>query len=162
MFTPLSLFMPMTAKQVLQNTKRTIMMGDDTLWLVADSSSQGMAQIYQFLDVLKYSWSISDALFINIHTAVSEAVLNAAEHGNKWQPNKSVYLCASHYDGAFTFTIEDEGEGFNFLRIENPTDKDKRGQPRGRGVFIMKYLCDHIHYSEEGRCVKMHFSEKKK
>lgn len=161
MFTPLTLFVPMTAKQVLQNTKRTIMMGNNTLWLVVDSNPHGMAQVYQFLDLMKYSWAIDDTLFVNIHTAVSEAVLNASEHGNKWDEKKSIYLCASHDNESLTFTIEDDGEGFNYRKIQNPTDKEKLEQPRGRGIFIMQHLCDYLHFTENGKCVKMVFATDK-
>jgi len=160
MFSPLTLITPTSAKQVLQSTKRTIMMGDNTMWLVVDSNTHGLAQIYQFLDLLKYSWSIDETLFANIHTAVSEAITNAAEHGNKWEEKKSVYLCATRDGQSFTFTIEDEGDGFNYRKIENPTDQDKRSKPGGRGIFIMNYLSDHIQFSESGKCVKLFFHKK--
>ncbi len=157
----LSLFLPMSARQILQNKKRTIILGENTLWLVVDSSLQGISQINQFLDLLKQSWSINEKLSTNIYAAVCEATMNAIDHGNKWQEDKSVYISATNDNDSYTFTIEDEGDGFNYRRIENPTDEDKRSKEGGRGIFIMNYLTDNLHFSENGRCVKLLFSKEK-
>jgi serine/threonine-protein kinase RsbW len=161
MFTLLTIPMQMTAKQMLLHSKRTIMLHENSMWLVVDSSVYGLSQIYQFMDLLKYSWSIDETLFENIHTAVSEAVTNAAEHGNKWDKNKSIYVAVSRDRDAYTFTVEDEGEGFNYRKIANPTDPENREKEGGRGIFIMNYLSDHIYFSENGKCVKLFFSQRK-
>jgi serine/threonine-protein kinase RsbW len=146
-------------KQFLQGKKSTLIQGSNTLWFVFDSSDHGLDQFYQFTDFLKRAWNITDAHFANIYTALSEAVLNAAGHGNKWEKEKSVYVNATHHDGYYTFLIEDEGEGFNYRRIENPTDKENREKPGGRGIFIMNYLATDVNYSEGGRLVKLLFSD---
>jgi serine/threonine-protein kinase RsbW len=156
---PLFSIMPnLPPRQFLQGKKSTFIPGNDTLWLVFDSTDQGLGQFYQFADFLKRLWNITDTQFASMYTALSEAVLNAVNHGNKWEKGKSVYVNANRYDGYYTFCIEDEGDGFNYHRIENPTDKENRMKAGGRGIFIMNYLSTDVHFSENGRMVKLLFS----
>ena len=155
-----SILPALAPKQFLQGKRSTFIPGNDVLWLVFDSTDHGLAQFYQFADFMKRAWNIPETVFINIHTALSEAVLNAAGHGNSWQPEKSVYVNAYRYDGYFTFFVEDEGEGFNYHKINNPTDSENRVKTGGRGIFIMNYLADDLTYSENGRAVKLLFAKR--
>jgi serine/threonine-protein kinase RsbW len=158
MLTSLNLLTP---KQVMQGTRRTFIPGDNTLWLAFDSTTNGLSHFYQFTDFLKRSWNIDDAGFMNIQNALSEAVINAIDHGNKWQEGKSVFVNARRDEDYYIFSIEDEGEGFNHNKIQNPTDKELREKEGGRGIFIMKYLSENVQFSGDGRCVKLLFKNDK-
>ena len=153
----LTVFAP---KHVLKSKKETFIASDDVCLLNFESNDNGIKQFYQLLDSLKRTWNINDAVFVNMHTALSEAAINAVEYGNKRDEKKSVYIHGRKFEEEFTFTIEDEGVGFNYHRIENPTGKQNREKPGGRGIFIMTYLADTIHFSEGGTCVKMLFRNK--
>ncbi len=158
MISMLSAFGP---KQVLQNKTGTFIASADVYWLNFESSNNGINQFYLLLDFLKRTWNIKDALYVNMHTALSEAVINAVEHGNKEDEKKSVYINARRFEEDYTFTIEDEGEGFGCHRVENPTDIQNRSKPGGRGIFIMTHLSEVINFSEGGTSVKMLFRNKR-
>ncbi|CAN5917561.1 hypothetical protein BH11BAC7_BH11BAC7_09410 [soil metagenome] len=153
----ISMLASLNPKQVLEGKKNTFMAGNDVLWMNFDSTSNGIAHFSQFIDFIKRSWMIKDADFMNIKTVLSEAVLNAVDHGNKREEGKSVYVNARREGEHYAFTIEDEGAGFSPHRIENPTDKKNRDKPGGRGIFIMTYLSDDVQFSEGGTCVRLLF-----
>mgnify|MGYP001314417860 CR=1 FL=1 len=57
-----------------------------------------------------------------------------------------------------TFTVEDEGAGFDYDSLPDPTDPKNIEKPHGRGVFLMRNLSDDISFLNEGSIVKMVFS----
>ena len=147
-------------KEFLRGKRSTLIPGNNVLWLVFDSTDQGLEQFYQFTDFMKRAWNIADSCFINIQTALSEAVMNAVDHGNKREKEKSVYINACRYERYFTFLVEDEGEGFDYNQVENPTRKENRLKEGGRGIFIMNLLAEDVDFEKDGRMVKLLFANR--
>lgn len=94
----------------------------------------------------------------NILIAITEAVNNAIHHGNKSDPMAEVKVCFSVKDDELTCTVEDEGAGFDFDSLPDPTDPKNIEKPHGRGVFLMRNLSDDISFLEDGSVVKMVFN----
>jgi len=90
---------------------------------------------------------------INAKIALVEALTNAMEHGNKLDPQKKVRIIAEFSQEQAVFTIEDEGEGFNYEEVKDPTDKENLFRPRGRGIFMMRQFMDEIRYIHPGNKV---------
>jgi serine/threonine-protein kinase RsbW len=91
--------------------------------------------------------------FGTISVAVLQAVENAIVHGNKRNPEKSVTIKFSRAKGGVSFTVEDEGKGFDYKSYTDlPTDTEQ-----GTGIFLMNVLSDNCQFSNKGRCVKMLF-----
>ena len=102
--------------------------------------------------------SIQEEYYGNILIAVTEAVNNAMNHGNKNDKNKFVYFsCEQLQNGYLSFTIEDEGIGFDVNSLPDPTLPENLEKESGRGVFLMEHLSDEINYSNEGRKVELIF-----
>lgn len=146
----------------LENPKQDIhtikdLPGNNDLWLDINTTQLGIAHFDEFADFMKRAWNIDDSSFLNIYTALSEALMNAADHGNAWEENKQIHIHARRDQEHFIISIRDEGEGFNYKRIANPTDIENRTKVGGRGIFIMNYLADITRYSEFGRCVQLFF-----
>jgi len=80
----------------------------------------------------------------------SEAVTNAMLHGNKMNPDKKVTITANADDNEITFTVLDEGDGFNPDDIPNPLAEENLLKPSGRGVFLMNTYCDEVIYQKNG------------
>lgn len=129
----------------------------DTAFLVIRTDISGMSQFHRFTETLKRRWKIHDELFSSIIIALTEAVTNAAEHGNKRKSGKNISISATRDEYAFSFTVEDEGEGFDHRRVPNPTEEENLIKPGGRGLFVMRQLADYTHFSLGGRRVKMLF-----
>lgn len=97
--------------------------------------------------------------FGNVLIAVTEAVNNAILHGNKNVSNASVYIKSASNDISFLFSIEDEGNGFDFLTLPDPTAPENIEKENGRGIFLMKNLADEVEFENNGRRVLIYFSK---
>jgi serine/threonine-protein kinase RsbW len=106
----------------------------------------------------------------DLKTAVSEACLNAMEHGNKNHPDKKVRVTMNYKDGVFSVSVMDEGEGMNGTpEIPEEPDIAKKinnlETPRGLGMFLIKRLVDHVEFNQvtdEGHMVRMRLRMKKR
>jgi serine/threonine-protein kinase RsbW len=98
--------------------------------------------------------------FGNLMVAVSEAVINSIQHGNKNIPEKEVTLDFKANDNFLSFTIQDEGNGFDFKNLPDPTLPENLEKANGRGIFLMRNLADHIQFNETGNSVELRFNLK--
>ncbi|MBD79742.1 MAG: ATP-binding protein [Crocinitomicaceae bacterium] len=100
---------------------------------------------------------IDERYFGNIIIAVTESVNNAIVHGNKENPEKDVNLHYFLNGKELGFVVEDQGEGFNFDIIPDPTLPENIEKLSGRGIFLMKSLADEVCFTKDGRSVEMKF-----
>lgn len=101
--------------------------------------------------------NIKDEKFGNILLAITEAVDNAIEHGNKNHPDKAVELSYSASGSDVTFTVADQGHGFDPDHVSDPTHPHNESE-EGRGLFVMKQLADKITFEENGKKVVLSFN----
>ena len=121
------------------------------------SLSANIRIVESFVDNAKEKYSLDDDLYGNIMIAVVESVTNAILHGNKTDESKTVKLSAMLEDEQVTFTIEDQGHGFNQDHLPDPTAPENVRNPGGRGIYLMKHLADEVHFTKEGRKVELTF-----
>ncbi|HET6671240.1 MAG TPA: ATP-binding protein [Pyrinomonadaceae bacterium] len=91
----------------------------------------------------------------NLFIALDEAFVNAVKHGNKNDPNKLVRITAELSPREASFTVEDEGEGFNLQDIPDPCDPANLFKSSGRGVLLIYNIMDEVEYNAQGNRVKM-------
>jgi len=94
----------------------------------------------------------------NILIAVTEAVNNAIQHGNMEDPSKSVLVSVHHNDKELKFIISDNGEGFAFDNLPDPTAPENIEKESGRGIFLMKSLADEVDFESNGSKVVLTFA----
>lgn len=93
----------------------------------------------------------------DLNLILDEAIVNAMEHGNSWDPEKNVTVKIYHNENDVQILIEDEGSGFNYNNLDS---KDLNWQPgsrlniRGRGIFLLKQLCN-IEWINRGNVIKI-------
>lgn len=99
-------------------------------------------------DLLEYlhgaGWS--DREIFGIHMAVEEALVNAIQHGNHEDPDKSVYV---HYQATprhLRIEIADEGPGFTPGTVPDPTTGELLCEPHGRGLLLMRAYMSRVKY----------------
>ena len=93
-----------------------------------------------------------------INMAVRESVANAVEHGNKYDPNKTVDVRFTIGVDALRVTIRDHGEGFDPASLPDPLDPENLLNPAGRGILYMRSFMDAVDYDrhpEGGMLVSM-------
>jgi serine/threonine-protein kinase RsbW len=113
--------------------------------------------VESFIDNSKEKFNIEDDIYGNIMVAVTESVNNAIRHGNKFDKDKNVLLSLFVDDDRLRFEIEDEGPGFDFNTLYDPTAPENIESPGGRGIFLMKNLSDEVEFSKDGRKVQLTF-----
>lgn len=135
-------------------------MSDDTVLYTLQLPSQidSITTVENFVDTLKEEYNIGDDTYANMLTCLSEATINAIIHGNKQDENKKVYINVEVYAGKkVQFTVADEGDGFDYNRLPDPTAPENLENLTGRGVFIIKHLADQCIFNLTGNEVELHF-----
>ena len=122
------------------------------------SSDPGnLDQVEIFAKDLASRYKISADKYPNILISLTEAVNNAIIHGNQGDNEKIVSIYLRHSDSGITIRVCDQGSGFNPHSVPDPTSPDQIEQEGGRGVFLIRELCDHCSYLDEGRTLEMFF-----
>ncbi|HNX65531.1 MAG TPA: ATP-binding protein [Bacteroidales bacterium] len=125
--------------------------------LKIQSNIDNLIKVENLIDNLSKRLGVSDEVYGKVLVSTIEAVNNAIIHGNKNVESKAVYLVCSSNGSSLTIIVKDEGEGYNFNNIPDPTSVENLEKLSGRGVFIMKKLADDIEFNEFGNEVKMTF-----
>ena len=129
----------------------------NTISIQVPSISENIRMIESFIDNAKERFHLDDDMYGNIMIAVTEAVNNAIKHGNSNDRSKNVFLSLSLDDSMLRFVIKDEGSGFNYENLPDPTAPENLEKPGGRGIFLMKHLSDEVNFKENGRVVELSF-----
>lgn len=125
--------------------------------LEINSRPESINIIEKLIDDMRSEHNIHEDAFGNILVAVTEAVNNAIQHGNKYDPNKKVKVTYEMEEETMSFTISDQGSGFDYYNLPDPTAPENIEKPTGRGVFLMKHLADQIIFSDNGKTVELFF-----
>lgn len=139
-------------RMTLQSTKM-----ENSMSLKIPSILENIRIIESFIDNAKEQFQFNDDIYGNILIAVTESVNNAILHGNKGDGNKNVYLTLEIDDSNVKFIVKDEGEGFDYSTLPDPTEPDNIDTMGGRGIFLIKHLADEVKFFEDGREVSMTF-----
>ncbi|MFN7837683.1 MAG: ATP-binding protein [Bacteroidota bacterium] len=121
------------------------------------SLAENIRMIESFIDNAKEKYHLNDDIYGNIMIAVTEAVNNAIKHGNRSDSSKNVALSLSLAEGLIRFKVEDEGTGFDFHNLPDPTTAENLEKPGGRGIFLMKHLADEVEFTDNGKVVELSF-----
>ena len=81
--------------------------------------------------------------------------MNAVKHGNRNDPTKLLRVTAELSAHEATFTVEDEGDGFDVREIPDPRDAANLFKSSGRGVLLIYNIMDEVEYSQGGARLKM-------
>lgn len=121
------------------------------------SKYESITQLEALIEEIADKYQVSDDTFANMMTCLNEAVVNAIVHGNKLDDNKIVIVNAEVDGKRIIWSISDEGDGFDYNNLADPTAPDKLEELTGRGVFILKHLADQCVFNAKGNEVELHF-----
>ena len=63
-------------------------------------------------------------------------------------------------DDKLRFRIEDEGSGFDYKNVPDPTAPENIENVNGRGIFLMEKLSDKLEFTRNGATVELEFNLK--
>ena len=125
--------------------------------IAINSDIENLRIVETLVDTLSKKLGISDEVYGKILISTVEAVNNAILHGNKGKKEKIVTIDFNADGNMFEVTVKDEGDGFEFNNIPDPTDPANIENLHGRGVFLMRSLADRIEFNDSGNEVRMRF-----
>lgn len=121
------------------------------------SKEESITQLEELIENLSDTYNISEDTFANMMTCLNEALINAIKHGNKMDATKKVIINAEVDNKRIIWTVTDEGPGFDYVHLPDPTAAENVENLTGRGVFIMKHLADQCIFNTSGNEVELHF-----
>ena len=125
--------------------------------LSISSKSENIVLIEKMVEDVCDLFNIPEDHYGNILVALTEAVNNAIHHGNKADPEKQIEICFKTQKNEISFVIKDQGKGFDFSSLPDPTNPENIEKPHGRGVFLMRNLADKVEFEESGSKVVLTF-----
>jgi serine/threonine-protein kinase RsbW len=121
------------------------------------SKIENINLVERLIDEISASCNLSSEIYGNLLVAMVEAVNNAIIHGNKLDESKEVHIWYEIDSHNIIFEVKDQGPGFNFNHLPDPTLPENLEKPHGRGIFLMKHLVDEMQFSDNGARVKLKF-----
>ncbi len=122
------------------------------------SKSENIFLVEKMIEDICELFNISEDYYGNILVALTEAVNNAIHHGNKTNPNKNIDISFKALPTHISFVVKDEGDGFNYNALPDPTNPENIEKPNGRGVFLMINLADKVTFEDNGSKVVLDFN----
>lgn len=110
-----------------------------------------------FIEQLVHEFQLPQYLTGRVNLCVIEAVNNSVLHGNKLNPDKMVRIIAEQYTDRICIIVEDEGNGFDYTHIPDPTAPENMLKACGRGLYLMSSLTDELTFQSNGSKVLMSF-----
>jgi serine/threonine-protein kinase RsbW len=121
------------------------------------SDAQHLRQVERLIEDVCQLYDVNEDAYGNMLIAVTEGVNNAMAHGNQSNPNKFVRISFVAENDTLIFSISDEGNGFDYTNLPDPTDPENISKISGRGVFLMSTLSDSILFEDNGKRVLLGF-----
>ncbi|MCE3281141.1 MAG: ATP-binding protein, partial [Bacteroidetes bacterium] len=121
------------------------------------SKAENIILVERMIEDVCDLFNISEDYYGNILVSLTEAVNNAIYHGNQSNPNKSIDISFKSHPDRVSFSVKDEGPGFNYESLPDPTNPENIEKPNGRGVFLMRNLADNVTFEDNGSKVILDF-----
>jgi serine/threonine-protein kinase RsbW len=130
----------------------------ERLQLILPSLMENVHQVEKFVEDICDEYNINNTYFANILVALTEAFENAIKHGNLNDPSKNVTIVFASRPEGLSFTVSDEGNGFDINQVPDPTDLNiDISKIKGRGIFLLRCLADEITFPDNGKKVEILF-----
>ena len=90
-----------------------------------------------------------------VQTVILEAANNAITHGNKLNKDLETIITVKVNSEKIFIEIEDQGEGFDLMKVPSPVEKGNIGLENGRGIFFIKKFSDSFNTIGKGNIVNI-------
>jgi serine/threonine-protein kinase RsbW len=125
------------------------------------SNPQSIAIVDNLVEQLSDEMNLGEEMLGNIMVSLTEAVNNAILHGNKLDEKKMVELKMDMENDVLQFTVHDQGPGFAYDAVPDPTEEANLEKSEGRGIFLIRHLADEVTFKDNGATIEIKFHLKK-
>ncbi len=126
--------------------------------LIIASELKELNNLRLFLNQIFIETDLNRSYFNRVLLGLSEAVSNSIIHGNKNDCSKKVFISLLYQEEKLIMTITDEGSGFSFDNVEDPTRRDNIKKENGRGLFLIQQIADEVYFFEGGKKIQILYS----
>jgi PAS domain S-box-containing protein len=95
-----------------------------------------------------------------IMLVLEETIVNAWKHGNKKDSNKAIIVRWS-LGKDIVLEVIDQGKGFDYNDLPDPTIKENITMVSGRGLFIVRHSAYHVQWFDKGRHIMVTFKKER-
>lgn len=124
--------------------------------LIISSKESELKRVEEFIREVFSFYNFPDTCFNKVLLCISEATINAIAHGNKGDHRKKVELSVDCKTHLISVKITDQGEGFDFNNLPDPTLKENVLKESGRGIHIIKTMAKTFSFNEKGNSLEFH------
>jgi anti-sigma regulatory factor (Ser/Thr protein kinase) len=110
--------------------------------------------INQMTDDLKTQHPLSEEKHFDVRLVLSELIMNAFMH-SKEDALVDVLMDSEYSDGKIKITVEDYGHGFDAEIVDASREFADIYDNSGRGITLVKALCDKVTYNDAGNRVSI-------
>ena len=121
------------------------------------SIKENLREVEKLIDNFKEKEKLDEGLYGKVLLATIEAANNAMVHGNILDPKKTVEIEIKRSIEGIEIYVEDQGNGFDYMRVPDPTAPENIENIHGRGVFLMRKLSDEVNFYKNGTKVQILF-----
>ncbi len=127
--------------------------------LTINSKIEELRKVEKFVDEISAKCNLNSEIYGNVLIATLEGANNAIVHGNKLKEELLVKIVAETIDEkVLKISIQDQGNGFDYNNIPDPTAPENIENVSGRGIFLMKKLSDNVEFLNNGSTVIVYFN----
>jgi serine/threonine-protein kinase RsbW len=126
--------------------------------LIIASELKELNNLRLFLNQIFTETDLNRSYFNRVLLGLSEAVSNSIIHGNNSDCSKKVFIRFLYQKQKLVITITDEGSGFSFDNVEDPTKPDNLKKENGRGLFLIQQIADEVCFFEGGKRIQILYS----
>jgi serine/threonine-protein kinase RsbW len=119
------------------------------------SSLKEIEPVIREISVYLMSEGVDPGILQDIKLVIEEAIINAVKHGNKFKENLRVMIGFECSKEKIRIYVQDEGKGYDYHRIPDPTLDENIDKESGRGVFLVKKLMDEVNFNRSGNRIEM-------
>lgn len=129
------------------------------------TDEQSIEKVIDHVHKLVEQSSITEEGQVALSAAFREAVVNAAQHGNRYKREKKIevqYLLDSE---KITAVVKDQGQGFDHEKyvksgssrdaISAARERHAQGRMGGLGILLMLRCCDRLEYNQVGNQITL-------
>ena len=151
-------------KQLILKRARQRRLFDQEAILKVPTTPENVERVGEMLEQLIAPAGYSEEDQVKLAHTLREAIGNAAEHGNKRDPERTIHVDFLRSADRLTVVVTDEGSGFDTSSFLSRADqvsalehtrsrRATEARPGGLGVFIMRQTCDEITFNDAGNSI---------
>lgn len=126
--------------------------------IIIDSDTLKLTEVEEFIQKAFIKYQLPSNKYHKVLLCVKEAVTNSIIHGNKSDSRKKVVVKITKCHNEILVKVMDEGAGFDFEQIKDPTAIENIKEESGRGIFLIRNLCDELLFKGNGKIIEIKIS----